>query len=115
MWYVTPVAACAQVEGYTTADGRGPSIWDTFSAKAGKTFNGETGVAFTCSCMLRPLPLPDTIASSSSLFYGVGTLHQEKDATSYNINHCLLLDHLRPSAACQKGHAIWARVQARAV
>jgi beta-glucosidase len=32
-----------QIEGAVTADGRGPSIWDTFSHTAGKTRNGETG------------------------------------------------------------------------
>lgn len=35
--------AAYQVEGAVHADGRGPSIWDTFSHTAGKTFNGETG------------------------------------------------------------------------
>ena len=35
----------AQVEGYSTADGRGVSIWDTFSATPGKVFKGETGTA----------------------------------------------------------------------
>jgi beta-glucosidase len=32
-----------QIEGATTADGRGPSIWDTFCATLGKTRNGDTG------------------------------------------------------------------------
>jgi beta-glucosidase len=32
-----------QIEGATTADGRGPSIWDTFCATPGKTRNGDTG------------------------------------------------------------------------
>jgi beta-glucosidase len=32
-----------QIEGATTADGRGPSIWDTFCATSGKTRNGDTG------------------------------------------------------------------------
>jgi beta-glucosidase len=32
-----------QVEGSTTADGRGPSIWDTFAAKPGKIRGGATG------------------------------------------------------------------------
>ena len=42
--------ACAQVEGYATADGRGPSIWDTFSARSGTTFNGETGARCVLRC-----------------------------------------------------------------
>jgi beta-glucosidase len=32
-----------QVEGSTTADGRGPSIWDTFSAEPGRIRDGSTG------------------------------------------------------------------------
>src|SRR5882757_11460105 len=35
--------ASYQVEGAVHEDGRGPSIWDTFSHTAGKTFNGDTG------------------------------------------------------------------------
>jgi beta-glucosidase len=32
-----------QIEGAATADGRGKSIWDTFSATPGKVMNGHTG------------------------------------------------------------------------
>ena len=32
-----------QIEGAATADGRGPSIWDTFSQAPGNTVRGETG------------------------------------------------------------------------
>src|SRR5947209_6410740 len=35
--------ASYQVEGAVHEDGRGTSIWDTFSHTKGKTFNGETG------------------------------------------------------------------------
>ena len=35
--------ASYQVEGAAKEDGRGPSIWDTFSHTPGKTFNGDTG------------------------------------------------------------------------
>ena len=35
--------AAYQVEGGAQADGRGPSLWDTFSHTPGKTHNGETG------------------------------------------------------------------------
>ncbi|MFN7145518.1 MAG: GH1 family beta-glucosidase, partial [Myxococcota bacterium] len=32
-----------QIEGFTTADGRGPSIWDTFAATPGAIRDGTTG------------------------------------------------------------------------
>ena len=35
--------AAYQVEGAATTDGRGPSIWDTFSHIPGKVFNNQTG------------------------------------------------------------------------
>lgn len=35
--------ASYQVEGAVNEDGRGPSIWDTFSHTVGKTNNGDTG------------------------------------------------------------------------
>jgi beta-glucosidase len=35
--------ASYQIEGAVTEDGRGPSIWDTFSHTPGKTLGGETG------------------------------------------------------------------------
>src|SRR5436305_5396963 len=35
--------AAYQVEGAATEDGRGPSIWDTFSHTPGKTNAGATG------------------------------------------------------------------------
>lgn len=35
--------AAYQVEGATTADGRGPSIWDTFSHIPGKIYQNQTG------------------------------------------------------------------------
>lgn len=35
--------ASYQIEGAATADGRGPSIWDTFSAIPGKIVGGDTG------------------------------------------------------------------------
>src|SRR5262245_35113558 len=35
--------ASYQVEGAVNEDGRGPSIWDTFSHTAGKTVNNATG------------------------------------------------------------------------
>ncbi len=36
-------AASYQVEGAAREDGRGPSIWDTFSRKPGKVLHGHTG------------------------------------------------------------------------
>jgi beta-glucosidase len=35
--------AAYQIEGAVHADGRGPSIWDTFSHTPGKTYRGHTG------------------------------------------------------------------------
>lgn len=35
--------ASYQIEGAATEDGRGPSIWDTFSKTPGKVVNGDTG------------------------------------------------------------------------
>jgi beta-glucosidase len=35
--------ASYQIEGAATEDGRKPSVWDTFSAKPGRTLNGDTG------------------------------------------------------------------------
>ena len=35
--------AAYQVEGAAREDGRGPSIWDTFSHTPGRTFHGDTG------------------------------------------------------------------------
>src|SRR6516164_1159818 len=35
--------AAYQIEGATEADGRGPSVWDTFSRTPGKVRGGDTG------------------------------------------------------------------------
>jgi beta-glucosidase len=35
--------AAYQIEGATAADGRKPSVWDTFSATRGRVLNGDTG------------------------------------------------------------------------
>ena len=35
--------ASYQIEGAAREDGRGPSIWDTFSQTPGKVWNGDTG------------------------------------------------------------------------
>ncbi|MGH3244697.1 MAG: family 1 glycosylhydrolase, partial [Trebonia sp.] len=35
--------AAYQIEGATAADGRGPSVWDTFSRTPGKVRGGDTG------------------------------------------------------------------------
>ncbi|MEB3360194.1 MAG: GH1 family beta-glucosidase [Synechococcales bacterium] len=45
MWGVA--TAAYQIEGAAAADGRKPSVWDTFSAKPGRVLNGDTG-AIAC-------------------------------------------------------------------
>jgi Glycosyl hydrolase family 1 len=35
--------AAYQIEGAAAADGRKPSVWDTFSATPGRVLNGDTG------------------------------------------------------------------------
>ena len=36
-------ASAYQIEGAVEADGRGKSVWDTFSHTPGRTWNGDTG------------------------------------------------------------------------
>jgi beta-glucosidase len=42
MWGVA--TSSYQIEGAANEDGRGATIWDTFSATPGKVVNGETGL-----------------------------------------------------------------------
>jgi len=42
-FWIGAATAAYQIEGATTEDGRGPSIWDTFSHTPGKTREGDTG------------------------------------------------------------------------
>ena len=58
--------AAYQIEGAPDADGKGPSIWDTFSHTPGKVFHGETGVV-ACDSYHR---YPEDIAMLQRL--GVG-------------------------------------------
>jgi beta-glucosidase len=55
--------ASYQVEGSTTADGRGPSIWDTFTARPGTIKDGSDG-AVACASYLR---LDDDLALLAGL------------------------------------------------
>jgi beta-glucosidase len=45
LWGVA--TAAYQIEGAAGEDGRGPSIWDTFTATPGKILNGDTGAVAT--------------------------------------------------------------------
>ena len=42
-FFIGSATASYQVEGAAQEDGRGPSIWDTFSRTPGKVVNGDTG------------------------------------------------------------------------
>ena len=55
--------AAYQIEGAATADGRGPSIWDTFSRVPGKVRGGDTGDV-ACDSYHR---YPEDVALMSSL------------------------------------------------
>ena len=55
--------AAYQIEGSPDADGRGPSIWDTFSHTPGRTANGETGDV-ACDHYRR---MPDDVALMAGL------------------------------------------------
>ena len=50
--------ASYQIEGAANEDGRGPSIWDTFSDTPGKTWRGQSGRRG-----VRPLPPRSTRTS----------------------------------------------------
>ncbi|GAA3970882.1 GH1 family beta-glucosidase [Actinomadura viridis] len=42
-WLWGTATAAYQIEGAVTEDGRGPSIWDVFTAEPGRVKNGDTG------------------------------------------------------------------------
>ena len=46
--------ASFQIEGATTADGRGPSIWDTCAKSPGKVVGGDTGDPPTTTTTVMP-------------------------------------------------------------
>jgi beta-glucosidase len=47
-----PNLASFQIEGSTDVDGRGPSIWDTFTREPGRTIDGDNGDVATDSYRL---------------------------------------------------------------
>src|SRR5437764_14504404 len=55
--------AAYQIEGAAAADGRGPSVWDTFSHTPGKVRGGDTG-AIPCASSRRS---PEDVALPASL------------------------------------------------
>jgi beta-glucosidase len=60
--------ASYQIEGAVTEDGRGPSIWDTFSHEPGRTADGSTGDVRVQLWITLNEPVVTTI-----LGYGTGT------------------------------------------
>lgn len=74
--------AAYQVEGAVTEDGRGASIWDTFSHTPGKTDNGDSG-DIACDmyhrypsdiALMQGLGIAGYRLSRSSNFSGCGTI-----------------------------------------
>lgn len=59
--------AAYQIEGGATADGKGPSIWDTFTRVAGAVEDGSDG---SVACASYPDPVPDV-----DLVAGLGVGH----------------------------------------
>ena len=76
-----------QIEGAVAEDGRGASVWDTFSHTAGKTANGETG-DIACdhyhryredASLLKELAIPNyrfSISWSRLFPEGIGAVNQ---------------------------------------
>jgi beta-glucosidase len=60
--------AAYQVEGATTADGRGPSIWDTFAARPGTVLDGSDG-SVACASYERLDEDLDLLAGLGVAFY----------------------------------------------
>ncbi|TSD66859.1 beta-glucosidase [Inquilinus sp. KBS0705] len=93
--------AALQIEGSCDADGKGPSIWDTFSAKKGKILNGDTPLT-ACDFykeyqrdidLVKELNIPNfrfSIAWSRILPEGTGEINQA-GIDHYNkvIDYCL--------------------------
>jgi beta-glucosidase len=93
--------AALQIEGSCDSDGKGPSIWDVFSAKKGKILNGDTPVT-ACDFyneyerdidLVKELNIPNfrfSIAWSRILPSGTGKVNQA-GIDHYNrvINYCL--------------------------
>jgi len=94
-------AAALQTEGSCDADGKGPSIWDTFSARKGKILNGDHPMV-ACDFyanykrdidLVKKLNIPNyrfSIAWSRILPVGTGDVNQA-GIDHYNkvINYCL--------------------------
>ena len=55
--------AAYQIEGAASVDGRGPSVWDTFSHTPGKVHSGDTG-DIACDAYHR---YPEDVALMASL------------------------------------------------
>src|SRR4051794_21879127 len=60
--------AAYQIEGASTEDGRGPSIWDTFAAKPGATRDGRAGPV-ACPPSPRSEEAPDLAAGLTAGWY----------------------------------------------
>ncbi len=99
--------ASYQIEGAVSEDGRSPSVWDAFSARPGKVFNGDTG-AVACDhyhryeediALMKEMGLKHyrlSIAWPRILPEGTGAVNQKGLAFYSRLIDCLLAAGITP-------------------